>query len=64
MNLFVIAHYHGRRYLVVVGNGDVDIYEYETCMFKEPFLFFNLKRFLLVSLDFVNRQKNRELQTM
>ena len=38
MNLFVIVHNYRPRYLVVVGDSDVNIYQHETFMFKEPLI--------------------------
>ena len=52
MHLFVVAHNYRPTYLVV-GDGDVKLYKCERCMFKEPLICFEPKRFLLVNLDSV-----------
>ena len=52
MNIFVKQFNYRSRYLVVV-DGDINVYKYETYKFDQPFLIFQPKFFLLVNQKFV-----------
>ena len=42
-NLFVMAQNYRHTYLVMVGDDDVSVYKYETCIIKKPFVCFRTK---------------------